>query len=215
MENYTEKSVWEHALSRFQLIDWEKPITESEVNDFKEALPERKQDETIEVWLKRLLNTIEEQEQETITQCIQRLFISLKSTSNLSAQQISACLTTWIHDLNVNFNPVTEIVRHAAASVIIEEYPLPDTETPLTTEDASFQFFIKKKEKTILIEAQALGLAIEDYSNKLISISDYDAPNDILVVIPLSDWAKGDCMVENNKTFRKMLMNPKIGCLSD
>lgn len=214
MKNHTEKGVWKHALSRFQLIDWDDPITDAEINDLKETLPKRKQDETTKMWLERLSTSIEQNKKESITKYIQRLFTNLKSTSELSAQEVSECLTDWVHDLNVNFNPVTEIVRYAASSITIEEYPLPD-DIPLTTEDACFQFFIKKKEETILIEAQALGLAIEDYSNKLISLSDYDAPNDILAVIPLSDWAKGDCMVENNKTFRKMLMNPKIGCLSD
>ena len=215
MENHTEKSVWEHALSRFQLIDWENPITESEVNDFKEALPKRKQDETIEVWLKRLLRSIEENKKETITQCIQRLFSNLKENSELSAQEVSTCLTHWIADLKVNFNPVTEIVRHAASSITVEEYPLPDNEIPLTTEDASFQFLIKKDEHSIFIEAQALGFAIESYSNKLISLSDPESPKEILAVIALSDWGKGECVVKNDLVFRKMLVNPTIGCLSD
>jgi hypothetical protein len=215
MANYTEKSVWEHALSRFQLIDWENPVTESEVNDFKESLPKRKQNETIEVWLKRLFNSIEQYKQETITQCIQRLFISLKASSELSAQDISTCLTHWMQDLKVDFNPVTEIVRHAASSITVEEYPLPDNDIPLTTEDASFQFLIKKDENSIFIEAQALGFAIESYANKLISLSDPESPKEVLAVIALSDWGKGECVVKNDLIFRKMLVNPTIGCLSD
>ncbi len=215
MINAAEKSVWEHALSRFQLIDWEEPITESEVNDLKEVLLKKNPTETTKAWLKRILTSITQDEQETLSQWIQRLFKHLKSNSKLSAQESSECLTTWVNSLNINFNPVTEIVRHAAAPIEVEKYPLPDNDMPLITEDACFQFFIKSEATMISIEAQALGLAIEDYADTLISLSDYETPNEIVAVISLNDSANGECMVKNNLTFRKMLTNPKIGCLSD
>lgn len=223
MNDDTEKSLWQQALYRFQLIDWEESITQLQVDNLQAALPIKLENETTQVWLKRVLVTAKKEQNESINTWVQRLLAVLETQKNinteLSAQKITECINVWVQQFlesaNVHFNPFTEIVRKAAANTNLEEYPLPDSQQPLTTEDDCFQFKINKENNLILIKAQALGLAIENFSNTLIGLSDYERPNKVLVVITLSDWGAGEICVEDTKVIRKMLWNPKIGSIND
>lgn len=55
MNQETEKKYWHEAYRRFQLIDWEPPISKAEVDALHAALSPRQADENITEWLNRVL----------------------------------------------------------------------------------------------------------------------------------------------------------------
>ncbi len=218
MNSDRKKELWQHALSRFQLIDWEAPVTQAQVNDLQGVLSTKLENEETYQWLERVLITAKKTKQESINTWIQRILTILQTEKEentpLSSQKIAEYINVWVqHFLETTeayFNPFTEIVRKAAASVTTDDYPLPDN-APLITEDDYFQFEIKKQNEAILIKAQALGIAIEDFANTPIGLSDYEMPNKVLVVIILNHLGDGEIHVKDTSVIRKMLSNPIIG----
>lgn len=57
MDQETEKKYWREAYRRFQLIDWEPPVSQAVVEELRAALPPIQANEEVEAWLKRVLKT--------------------------------------------------------------------------------------------------------------------------------------------------------------
>jgi hypothetical protein len=57
MDKKIEKKYWQEALRRFQVIDWQPPVSKKDVDELHAALPPRQADEAIENWLQRVLKT--------------------------------------------------------------------------------------------------------------------------------------------------------------
>jgi hypothetical protein len=55
MNQETEQKYWQEAYRRFQLIDWQPPISKTEVDALHATLPSRQADENITDWLNRVL----------------------------------------------------------------------------------------------------------------------------------------------------------------
>jgi hypothetical protein len=55
MAQETDKKYWQEAYCRFQLIDWELPVSKEEVDELHATLPKRPADESITTWLERIL----------------------------------------------------------------------------------------------------------------------------------------------------------------
>jgi hypothetical protein len=57
MDKEIEKKYWQEALRRFRLVDWQPPVSKTDVDKLHAALPPRQADETIYDWLQRVLKT--------------------------------------------------------------------------------------------------------------------------------------------------------------
>lgn len=55
MTSDNKQRLWRQARSRFQTIDWERPVTPMQVDALHAALSKRRPDESVQVWLQRAL----------------------------------------------------------------------------------------------------------------------------------------------------------------
>ncbi len=216
MNKDTNKDLWTHALSRFQHLDWEEPIKESQENELYSKLPKQNENETVQDWLNRVLISSKKSDNESISAWVQRIqgLKRKEQDIELSTQKIATYINMGIQSFleaaSVNFTPFTEIIRKTASSADSDDFPLPEIHS-LTTEDECFKFKIEKQEDSILIKVEA----IEKFANTAIALSDTQDPDKVSVAIGLNYLAEGEIKVVDTLAMRKMLWNPIIGSISD
>ncbi len=187
LSDHEVKILWQKAQERLELVDTERPISFSEVDNLLKAVGRRPANQTVIDWIKSAAD---------------------KSSSKV-VDFVSAVVVPF-DSLKHQFTPVVEFVRLAADDAG-REVPLPGK--PLEDEQGRFRLEVAKENDELVIKITALGNASDDYAGMRAGLA--TPGRQPIAIVNLDEDGDGEIRLADTTDLRLLLLRPVIGLVQD
>jgi len=186
LSNHEVRILWQRAQERLELVDTERPVSFSEVDNLLKSVGRRPANQTVVDWIK-----------------------SAAAKSSKVIDLVSAVVVPF-DSLKHRFTPVVEFVRLAADDVG-REVPLPGK--ALEDEQGRFRLQVVKEKNELVIKITALGNASDDYAGMRVGLA--TSGREPIAIVNLDEDGDGEIRLADTTDLRLLLLRPVIGIVQD
>lgn len=186
LTNQQEQILWQLARQRLATKRLKPRISSDLVTQFRDHLPDRKDNESLGDWLRRASHP----------------------------SQSSATVTQLIPKTAQNTELLSSFMRLAADSQTDNNIiPLP--ETALESTDGQFRISVFQQDSMLEITIQTLGPAVDRFGGCRIGLASAEQPGHELAECSLDQDGDGTCLIKDSPDIRRVLLNPVLVLLQE
>ncbi len=222
-----ERILWDRAANRLELVYLPPAPTREEMQQLSDFLPLRRQEESLYAWQQRCKQETERlskvlspwRKGESLSVWLHRCKEKIDRLSDvLSPWQKGESLYAWLQRTRTGelipfpakLITLGQIVRLAADSAE-QQFPLPDPNTPLESNDGSFRLTINPApQNKIRIVLQVLGADAPEFGGQRLGIVSAGDTRILVADIRLDEYGDGEAYIENIPEIRQALLAPVI-----